>query len=69
MKGIFMTKELVSIQYFDEESESEAFATIRKFEDKIALSLSIQNNGDIDTLMTKEKASEIAKALLIAVSE
>lgn len=64
-----MLKDIASIEFYDEESGSEAFASIRKYQDKIALSLSVEASGDLDTLMRKEKAKEIADALYKAIGE
>ena len=60
---------IASIKFYDEESNSEAFSSIGIYEDKIALSISIKENGDIDTLMGKEDAKAIADALYKAVGD
>ena len=64
-----MIEDVASIRFFDEESESNAIAIIRRLGGKIAFSISAESNGDIDTLMTKEKAMEIANALIRATNE
>ena len=62
-----MFKDIASIKFHDEESNSEAFASIRKYQDKIAFSLSVKANGDLDVLIGKEKAKEIADGLYKAI--
>lgn len=65
-----MIKEIGSIKYFDEESDSEAYIFVRKYKDAhVALSISIKGNGDIDTLMTKKTAKELSDVLLLAIEE
>ncbi|MGD9158477.1 MAG: hypothetical protein PVG39_08735 [Desulfobacteraceae bacterium] len=61
--------EVASIEFHDEESNSVAFVSIRKYEKKVAFSLSLKENGDLDTLMGQETAKAIADALYTAIGE
>ena len=64
-----MPKEVASIEFYDKESNSEAFVAIQKYEDKIAFSLSVKKSGDLDTLMEKGIAKKIADALYKAIGD
>ncbi len=64
-----MLIEIASIEFHDEESNNEAFVSIRKYHNKVAFSLSVKANGDLDTLMEKETAKAIADALYMAIDE
>ena len=66
-KDITMITNIASITFHDEESNSETFAAIRLCDGKVALSLSSEENGDVDTLMNKEVAKEIADAIYQAL--
>jgi len=62
-----MITNIASISFHDAESDSEGFASIRLCEGKVAISLSTNENGDLDTLMSKESAKEIADAIYKAI--
>ena len=63
-----MITNIASIKFHDAESDSEGFASIRLYGGKVALSLSTQENGNLDTLMSKESGKEIADAIYKAIS-
>ena len=64
-----MIREIASIDFVDEEAQSEAFVKIRNLEDKVALSISIKGNGDLDTLMPQERAKGTADVLYRAIAD
>ena len=62
-----MMEEIATIQFQEIETSDQGLAVIRRSKDAVAIALSLQGNGDIEAVMTKEDARRLLKALQAAV--
>jgi hypothetical protein len=63
-----MMIEAVTIRFQDAESAHKAVVIVRFDEDHVALCLSLEHDGDVEAVMSKEDARNLVKALVRAVS-
>lgn len=57
-----------TIKFFDHGENQEGFIVIRDFDDKVAICLSLQENGDVEALIEKDVVREILEALKTATT-
>ena len=59
----------MTIQFFDEESRSEACVIVRRCGERIALCVSLRSDGDVETFMDKGNATHLIEALREALKD
>jgi hypothetical protein len=52
-----------TIKFHDHGENQKGFIVVRRFEDKVAICLSLEENGDVEALVEKEVVSELLEAL------
>ncbi len=57
-----------TIKFYDHGENQEGFIAIRKFGDKVAICLSLEENGDVEALIEEEVVREILEALKTATT-
>ena len=57
-----------TIKFHDHGENQEGFIVIRNFDDKVAICLSLQENGDVEALIGKDVVHEIIEALKTAAT-
>lgn len=55
------------IEYFDNDSKSEACLMVRRVDQHIGLCISLKDNGDIETFLGKEEVKKLIGALQQAI--
>lgn len=63
-----VTKEIATIQIIDDDSGEEAVAIVRVVEGRIALCLSLEENGDVEVVMKPGESESLLEALRLATS-
>jgi hypothetical protein len=56
----------ITVIFRDFDSDSDAFAIVRRLDGKIAFSTAVHADGDLDVLFDRDSAERIARALLSA---
>lgn len=56
-------KDIATVKFLDKETGEETLAIVRADKDKIALSLSLMSNGDIEVMMGRVEARDLVTAL------
>ncbi len=64
-----MMKEAATITFQDVGTSDEAIAIVRYDESRVALSLSLKADGDVEVVMKKADARKLVEALKEAISE
>jgi hypothetical protein len=62
-------KGAITVDFRDLDSDSDAFAIVRAVDGKIAFSIGVRADGDLDLLLDRGSADRIAHALLSACTE
>ena len=60
-------KEIATISFCDGESGTEAVAIIRLCGDRMALAISIQDDGDLEILIDEDTAQKLVAALSVGI--
>jgi hypothetical protein len=63
-----MMKQAGSVKFTDGNSGDEAYVSVRYDEGKVALVVSLMQDGDIEVFMSKQDATHLLDALRVAVS-
>jgi hypothetical protein len=62
-----MNNDMTTIVFHDHAENQEGFAVVRRFEDKVAVCLSLETNGDVEALIDKVVVQELIAALQDAI--
>jgi len=54
------------IKFYDHGEKQNGFFVVRKFDDKVAICLSLEENGDVEALIENEVVSKLLEALKTA---
>jgi hypothetical protein len=57
-----------TITFRDHAENQEGFAIIRRFEGKVAICLSLEENGDVEALIEKEVVERLIESLKSAIA-
>ena len=63
-----MSQHSTTITFHDHAENQEGFAVVRRFDDKVAVCLSLETNGDVEALMEKEVVQKLITALQEAIT-
>ena len=63
-----MDEDSTTITFRDHAENQEGFAVIRRFGDKVAICLSLEENGDVEALIEKEVVERLIDSLKLAIS-
>lgn len=57
-----------TISFRDHAENQDGFAVVRRFEDKVAICLSLEENGDVEVLIEREVVERLIEALRSAIA-
>ena len=57
-----------TIRFRDHAENQEGFAVIRRFGDKVAICLSLEEDGDVEALIEKEVIERLIESLKLAIA-
>ena len=58
----------ITIKFHDHGENQEGFMVIRRFDDRVAICLSLEENGDVEALVEKDVVRELMEALRTAAT-
>jgi hypothetical protein len=63
------SKSDTTIELFDEESKDQACVIVRRCGDKVCLCISLRTDGDVETVMDRDTAARLVRALETAIRD
>jgi hypothetical protein len=64
-----MSEDSTTITFHDHAEGQEGFAVVRRFDDKVAICLSLETNGDVEALIGKAVVQKLITALQAAITD
>ena len=63
-----MSENATTIRFHDHAENQDGIAVVRRFDDKVAICVSLETNGDVEALIEKAIVQELIAALQEAIS-